>query len=123
MHYMYELYKIEYACRFNKTSIHLGFLLNTSKYYNLGFKHQDHDYVSVFTFEDENSFFVEEYSNKAKYSSNPKYIVFFKGNDDTSYGLRFKSREDRDDFIERHLLPEPTSAFTEFIRSKCLTYN
>ena len=121
MQYIDELYKNEYACRFGRESVHLGFILNTSSWESLGFDHDGKNYISVFIFEEEDIFFVEEYSRIDKYSKLPKYIVFFKGNDDISYGLRFDSRDERDDFIEHHL--GKYSAFTEFIKTKSLCFN
>ena len=121
MQYIDELYKNKYACTFGRESIHLGFVLNTSTYTNLGFDHDGKNYVPVFTFEEEDVLFMEEYSYINKYSKLPKYIIFYKGDDDISYGLRFNSRAERDDFIEHHL--NEYASFTEFIRTKSLCYN
>ena len=119
MEYPEELYKNEYACKFRTDGILLGFMLNTSHYENLGFNCDGKNYVSVFTLEEENGLFVEEWNgvDRPFNGKKCKYVIFFKGNDDSSYGLRFKSKEDRERFLEDHQI------FTEFIRSKCLHYN
>jgi len=120
MEYPEELYKNDYACKLSRNNaVLLGFMLNTSHYEGLGFDCDGKNYVSVFTLEEENALFVEEYSsiNKTFNGKKCKYVLYFMGNDDSSYGLRFKSREDRDQFLEDH------RTFTEFIRTKCLYSN
>ncbi len=119
----HELYKDEYACRFD--GVHLGFMLNTSSYDNLGFDCDGKNYVSVFTFETDESIFVNEqvfdrymnYDTPGRRQKSCQYVLFFKGCDDCSYGLRFKSAEAREQFIDDHRI------FTEFIRTECLCYN
>ncbi len=121
MKYPKELYKNDYACKFGRNNaVLLGFMLNTSLYGGLGFDCESKNYMSVFTFEEEEALFVEEYryqNSRRDYFALPKYVIFFMGCDDASYGLRFNSRKDREQFLEDH------QVFTEFIRSKCLYSN
>jgi|GEM_PF-5816797 len=122
MEYHKELYAIKYACRFNrKNSVLLGFILNTSTYDSLGFGYGDKNYLPVFTLEDDEPMFGGEWGLPNKNTANNKFIVFFKGNDDCSYGLRFSNRALRDKFVADHL--DEHGAFTEFIRTKCLYFN
>ena len=116
MEYPKELYENDYACTFSRNNaVLLGFMLNTSAYSNLGFNCDGKNYVSVFTLEEPEPMFVEEV--KPFSAKNCKYVIFFKGNDDASYGLRFYSREDREQFLEDH------QVFTEFISTKCRSFN
>jgi len=114
MEYLEKLYENDYACKFIHGSKLLGFVLNTSKYENLGFDCDGKNYLPVFIFDSEESIFREDHEIRTKRS---KYVLFFKGCDDASYGLRFQSREDREQFLEDHQI------FTEFIRTKSLSYN
>jgi len=116
----YELYKNDYACKFSRNNaVLLGFMQNTSHYSNLGFDHDGKNYVSVFTLEEPEPMFVGEltWGGPPMNFSEHKYVMFFKGCDDASFGLRFENREEREQFLEDH------QVFTEFIRSKCLYSN
>jgi len=119
MEYPAKMYENAYACKFRQGSILLGAMLNTSTYSNLGFDWDDKNYLPTFSLEDENGMFTEEcYGVSRPFNGKRcKYILFFLGCDDASCGLRFKSREDRDQFLKDH------PVFTEFIRSKCLNWN
>lgn len=120
MEYPKELYKNDYACKFGRNNaVLLGFMLNTSVYSNLGFDCDGKNYVSVFTLEEPEPMFAEddEWAAPNEKLSRLKYVVFFMGCDDSSYGLRFKSRENREQFLNDHLI------FTEFMRTKCLYFN
>ena len=120
MEYPEELYKNDYACKFSRNNaVLLGFMLNTSSYEGLGFDCDDKNYVSVFTLEEPEPLFVGELTwNKPNEKlSSFRYVIFFMGCDDASFGLRFESRKDREQFLADH------QVFTEFIRSKCLYSN
>lgn len=119
MEYPKELYENDYACKFGRNNaVLLGFMLNTSLYDGLGFDCEGKNYVSVFTFEEAEPMFVDEltWGPPMNFSDN-KYIIFFMGCDDSSYGLRFTNRKNREQFLTDH------QVFTEFIRSKCLYSN
>jgi len=120
MEYPKELYENDYACKFSRNNaVLLGFMLNTSLYDGLGFDCNDKNYVSVFTLEEPEPMFVGEltWGEPNKNFSEYKYVIFFMGCDDCSYGLRFDSREEREQFLKDH------QVFTEFIRSKSLYSN
>ena len=93
-------------------------MLNTSHYSNLGFDCDGKNYLPVFALEEVEGIFVEEWqgADRPFNGKKCKYVLFFKGNDDASCGLRFKNREVREQFLEDH------PVFTEFVRSKCLNW-